>query len=415
MKHPHPLHLFLFRLCVGIPLFFSNPPSLSSSISDRSFLAVTSLVRAPLSCGICEGFSSGKLRPAAQPLCAHGEQLPPSPPLRSSMRRSESPKNELQPIKRVRDEAVEPAIYEQAHVHDVYNAIADHFSATRYKAWPRIRAFLEALPPHTMIADVGCGNGKYFACAQRLRQPAKEAETISNDPKESAAEEALSVPTHRYLIGMDYSEPLLRLTQRTVADPNFDVSTSNSASAVNAGVRPGVVLFSRRRRVRRRSAPPPQALEALPRTDTIRCDAQFCPLRGGVFDAVISIAVIHHYASHERRVRATRELLRLAREDGGLVLLYVWALEQPQKAGRLVDAATGDALVRWEMNGKFDAEKRSFDRYYHLFRKGELESLVEEAACGLAYHIRDAFYDTENWCVVVEREPGQTGGPEGAA
>ncbi len=28
--------------------------------------------------------------------------------------------------------------------------------------WPAVRAFLEALPPGALVADVGCGNGKYF-------------------------------------------------------------------------------------------------------------------------------------------------------------------------------------------------------------------------------------------------------------
>ena len=51
---------------------------------------------------------------------------------------------------------------EQKHVYDVYDRIAPHFSHTRYKAWPKIEQFLKALPHHSVVYDVGCGNGKYL-------------------------------------------------------------------------------------------------------------------------------------------------------------------------------------------------------------------------------------------------------------
>ncbi|ORY46743.1 hypothetical protein BCR33DRAFT_637631, partial [Rhizoclosmatium globosum] len=44
----------------------------------------------------------------------------------------------------------------------VYEAIAPHFSATRYKPWPVVETFLKSLPPGSIGADVGCGNGKYL-------------------------------------------------------------------------------------------------------------------------------------------------------------------------------------------------------------------------------------------------------------
>ena len=50
---------------------------------------------------------------------------------------------------------------EQTHVEEVYEVIARHFSGTRYKPWPRIADFLSSFPPGSLVADVGCGNGKY--------------------------------------------------------------------------------------------------------------------------------------------------------------------------------------------------------------------------------------------------------------
>jgi ubiquinone/menaquinone biosynthesis C-methylase UbiE len=49
----------------------------------------------------------------------------------------------------------------QTHVHDVYEQIAHHFDETRTSQWAGVRAFLDALPMHSTVVDIGCGNGKY--------------------------------------------------------------------------------------------------------------------------------------------------------------------------------------------------------------------------------------------------------------
>lgn len=75
----------------------------------------------------------------------------------------------------------EPAqIYEDRHVHAVYDQIANHFSSTRYKVgnlssminhvflkerekpWPIIAGFLSAIPRGSIGLDSGTGNGKYL-------------------------------------------------------------------------------------------------------------------------------------------------------------------------------------------------------------------------------------------------------------
>ncbi|KAL0038021.1 hypothetical protein WJX79_009793 [Trebouxia sp. C0005] len=57
---------------------------------------------------------------------------------------------------------------EQEFVHDVYNAIAPHFSSTRFAIWPKVRQFIDKLAPGSLVADVGCGNGKYFLVRQDI-------------------------------------------------------------------------------------------------------------------------------------------------------------------------------------------------------------------------------------------------------
>lgn len=55
-----------------------------------------------------------------------------------------------------------PTEIEKNHVYDVYEKIAPHFSQTRYKPWPKIAQFLREIPPGSLNADIGCGNGKYL-------------------------------------------------------------------------------------------------------------------------------------------------------------------------------------------------------------------------------------------------------------
>ncbi|RNF03371.1 tRNA methyltransferase [Trypanosoma rangeli] len=242
---------------------------------------------------------------------------------------------------------VEGDALEREHVLNVYNAIATHFSSTRYKAWPKVQAFIEALPKYALVADVGCGNGKYFGCAQRYRGGGR-------GDTEAEADDAC-----RYVVGIDVSEGLLRLAQRQLQQQRTMAFAGDCAC----------------------------------RTDLLRADGRCTALRGGIFDAVVSIAVVHHFATHARRVEALRELLRLVRRDG-VVLVSVWAKEQPKKRSR-TDAA--DVFVRWEMHENHDKERRVYQRYYHLFAQGELESLATEAGAS----VRTSYYDKENWCAIL--------------
>lgn len=57
-------------------------------------------------------------------------------------------------------------VIEKNHVHAVYDAIADHWDNTRYKAWPKVASFVSSVAPGKLLLDIGCGNGKYFGCVK---------------------------------------------------------------------------------------------------------------------------------------------------------------------------------------------------------------------------------------------------------
>ncbi|KAB2614524.1 alkylated DNA repair protein alkB-like protein 8 [Pyrus ussuriensis x Pyrus communis] len=51
---------------------------------------------------------------------------------------------------------------EKKYVHHVYDAVAPHFSSTRFAKWPKVANFLSSLPSGSLVLDAGCGNGKYL-------------------------------------------------------------------------------------------------------------------------------------------------------------------------------------------------------------------------------------------------------------
>ena len=83
----------------------------------------------------------------------------------------------------------DPSTDEQTSVHDVYEAIAPHFSLTRYKPWPMIASFLASIPAGSIGLDSGAGNGKYIPSAR-----ANGLEMIPMDRSEGLLGFAKSIP-----------------------------------------------------------------------------------------------------------------------------------------------------------------------------------------------------------------------------
>ncbi|WCJ44563.1 tRNA (carboxymethyluridine(34)-5-O)-methyltransferase [Euphorbia peplus] len=305
---------------------------------------------------------------------------------------------------------------ERKYVHSVYDAIAPHFSSTRFAKWPKVATFLNSLHKGSLILDAGCGNGKY-----------------------------LGLNPDCFFIGCDISEPLINIC----ADRGNEVLVG---------------------------------------------DAVHLPYRTGFGDAAISIAVLHHLSTENRRKKAIEELVRVVKK-GGMVLITVWAAEQEdlsllakwtplspkyidewigpgsprvrspsyislesiseteesmfgeqlkilkekpdeglRKTPDLVSQIENDTKVlkdenaknqqeyfipwhlpyhRAEIGGasacalesglaKKDDKKGAvvYNRYYHVFSEGELERL----ATGLKNAVVvDRFFDKSNWCIVLEK------------
>ncbi len=80
------------------------------------------------------------------------------------------------------------------------------------------------------------------------------------------------------------------------------------------------------------------------------------------FDYVISVAVLHHLDSVEKRLKALGEINRVLKPDG-LIFLTVWNISESKK----------DTYVTWENRGI------KYPRYYHVFDLEELKELFEKS------------------------------------
>lgn len=76
-------------------------------------------------------------------------------------------------------------------------------------------------------------------------------------------------------------------------------------------------------------------------SQVIALDNLALPFRDESLDAVLSIAVVHHLATTERRICALRELARVLR-IGGRLIISVWAMEQSHRKFE-----SQDVLVPW--------------------------------------------------------------------
>ena len=151
-------------------------------------------------------------------------------------------------------------------------------------------------------------------------------------------------------------------------------------------------------------------------------DALTLPYRDGIFDAAMSIAVLHHISSVARRRSLLEETFRVLR-PGGRALFYAWAMEQTEgRSGHVFDSQ--DVFVPFhqradppaesaaelaatpadagDMAGRYDPRKRAYvyQRYCHVYQRGELLELVSALPHA---KVLDEYYDTGNWCVLAEK------------
>ena len=325
-----------------------------------------------------------------------------------------------------RDAEAEAEAYERTHVHGVYQTIASHFSATRHKPWPAVASFLHAQPPGSIGLDVGCGNGKYLGANPAV-----------------------------VMLGSDRSPALVALASSRLGrtgDAGFQDVTKTQARATMTADTPAAANAAGSGGLTSQGG-------GAAISDVLVADGLSLPFRDGAADFAICVAVIHHLVTRARRQDAIRQLLRCVKTRqaaSGHVLVYVWALEQGTSRRGWDEGTEQDLLVPWVLKGQTPvrvAQKKAppsqrtaakddvpvatkggeysapmappgdgagtgtgtmggvghtdpvLQRYYHLYRRGELEEDVL-AAGGV---VITSGYERDNWWAVAANNgpPGE--------
>ncbi|PSC72219.1 alkylated DNA repair alkB-like protein 8 [Micractinium conductrix] len=266
------------------------------------------------------------------------------------------------------------AALEAQHVHAVYNAIAPHFASTRFAVWPRVRAFLEGLSPGALIADVGCGNGKYFGVRPDV-----------------------------FVLGSDRSEGLALVAARRLAPRpagkglRADVAVADGMALPHRpGCCDGVLCIA----VLHHIASPARRLALLRQLLRV--------LRPG------GRALVTVWATQQENMRKAAAAARTAARSGGAASLQQQQQQVQQPPPPSAAAASASQQQQQQQPQPLsptppsaapavDAAKGTvvFRRYYHLFAQGELDALVGQLGPQAA--LVDSFYDRDNWCCVYER------------
>ena len=98
------------------------------------------------------------------------------------------------------------------------------------------------------------------------------------------------------------------------------------------------------------------------------------PLDDNSCDYAICIAVIHHLSKYKDRMKAIKELIRILKKDG-IVMITVWEYNKDDKKRN-----KKHKMIPWILQKKYGNFGRDItvDRYYYLFDPDEMEEMVKK-------------------------------------
>jgi ubiquinone/menaquinone biosynthesis C-methylase UbiE len=173
------------------------------------------------------------------------------------------------------------------NVKKTYSKIAEDFSRTRQKDWEEFENFLPFIKNTDKLADIGCGNSRFYSFLSKKLQPNKIE-----------------------YIGIDNNKKLLK-----EANKNLKGLRAKTKNNLNFKLKKGDILK--------------------------------LPLKDKSFDAVSCIAVLHHIPSDKLREKAIEELARILKEKGRL-FLTVWNLiSQPKYKKQIGKYEKQGMLIPW--------------------------------------------------------------------
>ncbi len=209
----------------------------------------------------------------------------------------------------------------------VYDSIAGHFSNTRQLLWPDLIFILDFVRDSDSILDIGCGNGRLY---QLFTDKSTE---FTGDSK----------PKSINFFGQDISSELIKLAKINYPDGVFEVSDMRNMSYTD-----------------------------------------------NTFDLVISLVAFHHLPDYESQLEAMREMARVTK-IGGKIILINWNahsdwVKRKLERGDYREIGTGLFEVPWkDQTGVIIGR-----RVYYSFRPEEIVTLAKSTGLQVVeqYYLR---------------------------
>lgn len=122
--------------------------------------------------------------------------------------------------------------------------------------------------------------------------------------------------------------------------------------------------------------------------NVVEGDIRELPFEDNSFDSVISVAVIHHLATKEDRLKAINEMFRVCKPNGK-IFIQVWA-DTAIKPNKFIPINEhGDYIVKWTSK-----DNQVYERYYHLFSEDEFRGMFDG-------HDGKVSNDYNNWIISI--------------
>ncbi|KAK0415712.1 hypothetical protein QR680_012078 [Steinernema hermaphroditum] len=344
---------------------------------------------------------------------------------------------------------------ENEYVHDVYRRLAahcsngavggdSHSSRANPKMWPNVRKFMERLPKGSVVLDVGCGHAKYSPqegfvvgfdmCADVLCQCAKKphfdgilADALRIPVRSSSVDAALCVSVLHHLSSVDRRKAAIEEIARCLRpraqvmfyvwafeQPNGQFSGQDLLvpwylHELSKNGKPPLVRFhkdsTREQRIISNSIPV--------KVNNGRADGSFSPLNtvslwiDNVFSKLWSPQkqapkppppAVPTYIKKLQRTETIVSGIRQFSPALSRRLASLFCSVEEQLATELSEKIVNEAVTE----ALSTLQEVTFYRYYHVFRKGELEQLISAVP---NLRIISSNYDNANWCVVTEKIP----------
>ena len=123
------------------------------------------------------------------------------------------------------------------------------------------------------------------------------------------------------------------------------------------------------------------------------------PFNDNTFDYAICISVVHHLSTHDRRMKAIQEMVRVVK-PGGQILFNMWSVENQDKR----QFVQGDNYVSWSMKPKQNTITESFLRYYYIHDMNSMHTFCEGIVAVFNVTMNIIYNEKGNWVVHLTKK-----------